>query len=133
LKSKPTPACRCFFMGWILGRKIMSKWKIYGLFPKEEKLPSKPCVYAIYVDDRLIYIGQTTSLSNRFSGHAFRYGYAKNIITPWCEFPSTSKITIKAKFSEKLGDWAMWEIRLIRKIKPFFNTHHLNKRKDGAK
>lgn len=110
----------------------MSKWKKFGLFPKENTLPAKPCVYAVYFDDKLVYIGQTNSLSNRFAGHSFRYGYAKVIITPWCEVEHKTKINIKAKFSEKLGDWAMWEIRLIRKLKPFFNTHHRKKRKDGV-
>lgn len=108
----------------------MSKWKKYGLYPEYGELPAKPCVYAVYFDDELVYIGQTNSLRNRFSGHAFRYGYSKCIITPWQEVPMSVKIEIKAKFSEKIGDWAMWEIRLIRKLKPIFNSHYKNKRKE---
>ena len=110
----------------------MSKWNKFGLFPSSGPLPNKPCVYGVYIDDALVYVGQTNSLSNRFSGHSFRYGYHKAIITPWCEVDIKSRITIKAKFSERLGDWAMWEIRLIRRLKPRFNTHHRNKRKGGA-
>jgi hypothetical protein len=110
----------------------MSKWKDYTLFPNKSKFPSKPCVYAIYFDGILVYVGQSNSLSNRFSGHAFRYGYARLIHTPWGDVSVDTKINIKAKFSEKLGDWAMWEIRLIRKLKPTFNTHHLNKRKEAC-
>jgi hypothetical protein len=106
----------------------MSKWKKFGLYPNKTTLPNRACVYAVYFNDLLVYIGQSSSLSNRFSGHAFRYGYAKNIHTPWADIPSDTKIDIKAKFSEKLGDWAMWEIRLIRKLKPCFNRHHRNKR-----
>jgi len=108
----------------------MSKWKEYKLFPDKDKLPNKPCVYAVYFDGELVYVGQSSSLSNRFAGHAFRYGYAKNIHTPWVDISSKVKIEIKAKFSERLGDWAMWEIRLIRRLKPIYNTHHLNKRKE---
>ena len=108
----------------------MSKWKKFGLFPDKSALPNKPCVYGVYFNDDLVYIGQSTSLSNRFSGHAFRWGYAKNIHTPWQVISSDVRIDIKAKFSERLGDWAMWEIRLIRRIKPLFNTHHRNARKD---
>jgi hypothetical protein len=110
----------------------MSKWKKFGLFPKKSALPNKPCVYAVYFDDDLVYIGQSNSLSNRFSGHAFRYGYGKVIHTPWQDLPLKAKIEIKAKFSERLGDWAMWEIRLIRRLKPVFNQHHRNSRKDSV-
>jgi hypothetical protein len=109
----------------------MSKWKKYGLMPDKSIFPNRACVYAIYFDNELVYVGQSTSLSNRFSGHAFRYGYAKNIHTPWQDVSSSTKIDIKAKFSEKLGDWAMWEIRLIRRLKPLFNTHHRNKRPEA--
>lgn len=108
----------------------MSKWKKFGLFPEKSGFPNKPCVYCVYFDDDLVYIGQTNSLSNRFSGHSFRYGYGRNIITPWATLSDDVKIDIKAKFSERLGDWAMWEIQLIRRIKPIFNTHHKNKRKE---
>lgn len=108
----------------------MSKWKKFGLFPKKGALPSKPCVYAVYFDDVLVYVGQSNSLSNRFSGHAFRFGYGKNIHTPWEDLPQKTRIDIKAKFSERLGDWAMWEIRLIRKLKPIYNTHHKQNRKE---
>jgi hypothetical protein len=108
----------------------MSKWKKFGFFPKKSIFPNKPCVYAVYFDDDLVYIGQSNSLSNRFSGHAFRYGYSKVIHTPWQDIADSTRIDIKAKFSERLGDWAMWEIRLIRRIKPIFNTHHRQKRKE---
>jgi hypothetical protein len=108
----------------------MSKWSEFQLFPSAGRpiLPNKPCVYAVYFDGSLVYIGQTNRLSNRFSGHAFRYGYGREIITPWCECPDQTKITIKAKFSERLGDWAMWEIRLISRLQPMFNTHHKKRR-----
>lgn len=109
----------------------MSKWTKYGLYPTRDKFPNKPCVYAVYFDDELVYVGQSNSLSNRFSGYAFRYGYGKNIHTPWEDVSSSVRIDVKAKFSEKLGDWAMWEIRLIRRLKPIFNSHHRNKRKDS--
>jgi excinuclease UvrABC nuclease subunit len=108
----------------------MSRWKDYQLYPSKDKVfPDAPCVYAIYFDGDLVYVGQTTSLSNRFGGHAFRYSYGKSIITPWQEVPSDTRITIKASGSLRLGDWAMREIRLIRRLKPIFNTHHKNKRR----
>jgi len=110
----------------------MSKWKKFGLFPEKSALPNRACVYAVYFDNLLVYVGQSSSLSNRFSGHAFRYGYAKLIITPWQDISTDTKIQVKAKFSERLGDWAMWEIRLIRRLKPIFNTHHRNRRPEAS-
>lgn len=107
----------------------MSKWKTFQLFPSPEPRPNAPCVYAVYFDSELVYVGQTNGFSNRFSGHAFRHGYAKNIITPWGDIPNTTRVTIKAKFSERRGDWAMWEIRLIYRLKPPFNVHHKSRRK----
>ncbi len=86
-------------------------------------------MYAVYFDGRLVYVGSTNSLSNRFSGHAFRYGYGKTIITPWCEVPEDARIDIKAKPSRRLGDWAMWEIRLIARLRPEFNRHHRKPRR----
>lgn len=109
--------------------KNQSKWKPFELYPVRSKLPESPCVYAVYFDGKLVYVGQTNRLSNRFSGHAFRHSYGKEIITPWCEVPAGTKISIKARFSEKLGDWAMREIRLISRLKPLHNRHHRITRK----
>ena len=104
----------------------MSKWFEYTLMPRgfEGCLPSKPCVYAVYLDGKMVYIGQTNRLSNRFSGGRFRYGYARNLITPWGDVPDTTVVSIKVRFSERYGDWAMWEIRLIHRLQPEFNRHH---------
>lgn len=85
------------------------------------KLPVVACCYCIYINDDLVYIGSTNDLRNRFSGHSFRHGYAKNYHTPWCDYNLPIKIMIKYKPSLKYGDWLMIEARLIRKIRPVFN------------
>lgn len=112
----------------------MSKWKTFPFYPRvaRHELPVAACVYAVYFDSKLVYIGQTRNLRNRFAGHAFRYSYGKTIYTPWCEIENDVRITIKAKFSERLGDWAMWEIRLIDRLNPEFNQHHRNKLRVAA-
>lgn len=84
-------------------------------------LPSVACCYALYFDGQIKYVGSTNNLRNRFSGHAFRHGYAKNIVTPWGEFPSSAKIVLKFKASKRYGDWLMYECRLIKKLQPEFN------------
>ncbi len=99
-----------------------SRWRSID-FVKTWKigLPVVACCYALYFDGRLKYVGSTNNLRNRFSGHAFRHGYAKNIITPWGDFAITTKITLKFKPSKRYGDWLMHECRLIKRLQPEFN------------
>lgn len=102
----------------------MSKWQKFCIFPDKEKMHNDPCVYAVYFDNDLVYVGSTNRLSNRFAGHSFRFGYAKVIITPWCEISQDTRITIKARKTKLIGEWAMREIRLIHRLNPVMNTHH---------
>ena len=75
-------------------------WKSVDYLKDRLKLPVISCCYVIYIEDNLVYIGSTNNLRNRFSGHAFRYGYAKEFITPWGEFPDDIKFIIKYKPSK---------------------------------
>jgi excinuclease UvrABC nuclease subunit len=93
------------------------------------KLPNIPCCYAIYFDGNLKYIGSTNNLRNRFSGHAFRYGFAKKLTTPWGVFDLPADIKLKYSPSQKYGDWLMREARLIRKLQPEFNAKLKGRRK----
>lgn len=81
-------------------------------------------MYVVYVDGVMSYIGQSCDIANRFSEHKIRHGYAKVIRTPWGDFPLGTSLVIKVKRSKVLGDWAMWEIRLIHRLRPIFNSHH---------
>lgn len=104
------------------GTRPQSKWKTFELFPGKDDLPSKtPCVYAVYVGGVLSYVGQTVCLRGRFRAYNFRYAYGPGIITPWGDFESGTQIKVKARFTERLGDWAMREIRLIARLQPQFN------------
>jgi len=94
-----------------------------------EHLPTLPAVYAIYFNNDLVYIGSSNNIRNRFSGHAFRYSYGKNIITPWQTVDSDVVIDLKFKVTKKLGEWSMREIRLIHRLKPLFNSHHKGRAK----
>jgi len=91
---------------------------------KPARMPAFPACYAVYWNGRLVYVGQTVDLRNRFHAHKFRYGYRKNIITPWCDGDSFDSFVVKAKFCGKFGFWAMLEVRLIARLKPQFNVHH---------
>lgn len=91
-------------------------------------LPRCPGVYAIYFDDELVYVGQSNDVGARLIRHRIQYGYARNIHTPWGSIPDTVNVTAKVKRSRVLGDWAMWEIRLICRLKPRFNMNYLKRR-----
>mgnify|MGYP000202116532 CR=1 FL=1 len=104
-------------------------WKCYNLMEDISKMPSVAGVYAIYLNQKLIYIGSSNNLRNRFSGHSFRYSYGKTFITPWIEVPSSDTMIVKFKPTKKQGEWAMREIRLIQRLRPIFNTHHKGRKK----
>lgn len=104
------------------------RWADYALFAGIGSLPRFAGTYAVFFDGDLVYIGSSTDVANRFSGHKIRYGYAKNIITPWCDVPQSTQITVRVKRSVRRGDWAMWEIRLIHRLQPQFNCQHRGRR-----
>lgn len=99
----------------------MNGWIKLNYMESMFKLPVVACCYCIYINGDLVYIGSTSDLRNRFSGHAFGHGYAKNFHAPWCDYDLPVEIILKYKPSSKYGDWLMIEARLIRKIRPVFN------------
>lgn len=114
------------YAGWTPGR-----WTSFDpLHPLT--VPAKPGVYAIYLNDEIVYIGQSANLRNRLAGHRVRCGYARNIRTPWGDFPDDVPLAGKAKISKRFGDWAMWELRLIERIRPTFNKTFVNERRTAG-
>lgn len=101
-------------------------WERFNLMT--DRLPSVACVYAVYFDADLVYVGSSVDVRNRFSEHKIRHGYGKTIITPWCDVPNWTRITLKIKRSSRRGDWAMWEIRLIHRLRPTFNRQHIGRK-----
>lgn len=88
------------------------KFETYRLFPR------KPACYAIYLDGELAYIGQASDLATRMSSHGIRQGYSELVQTKWGVFKS---VIVKARFGDRIGDWAMREIRLIHRLQPRLN------------
>lgn len=103
----------------------MSNWQVCDAIHDSHLLPRCPAVYLIQIDGITVYVGQSLRLRGRIYSHKFRYGYGKNIILPWCDIDLPSEITLKYKVSKVVGDWAMWEIRLIHKLKPIYNRAYL--------
>lgn len=104
----------------------MSRWSTYDCIPV---LPRAPGVYAIYLDGRLAYIGQTVDLRNRLAEHRLRDGYAKNVHTEWGTFKT---LVLKISLSRGYGDWAMRELRLIRRLRPWANRRGLGRKARAA-
>lgn len=93
------------------------KWKIergdFGLMTKQW------CVYVIYLNERLAYIGQTNNLYMRLRTHRIGFSKKDNIWnTNWGKF---ADLYIKVKYPSKLGKEAMIEKRLISRLKPTYN------------
>jgi excinuclease UvrABC nuclease subunit len=102
------------------------RWEQYDLM--QDRLPRFAGVYAVFFDGDLVYVGSSTDIANRFSEHKVRFGYAKNIVTPWAVVPDSTRVTLKVRRSRIRGDWAMWEIRLIFRLQPQFNRQHRGRR-----
>lgn len=89
--------------------------------------PALPACYVVFTDGALAYVGQTTDLRKRFLAHRFNYcRYSEDIDTPWGQFAS---VLIKARFGDHFGDWAMRELRLIRRLAPPQNCFGSTKRR----
>jgi excinuclease UvrABC nuclease subunit len=82
--------------------------------------PSKPGVYAIYLDGVLSYIGSSKDIRHRLSTYAFEWDYGGDLTTPWGVFRT---LDVKVFICSKYGSWLMREARLIRRLRPRFNTH----------
>lgn len=72
-----------------------------------KRLPRVPCVYALYVQERLVYIGKTVNLYNRF---ASAHRYRRNVTHA------------KARRCH-VDDLDVAERRLIRRLKPRDNQN----------
>lgn len=105
----------------------MTGWFKFEPFESCLNLPARPAVYVFYLGDRAVYVGQTSNLKSRMASYGFRYSWGNDTRrTQWGTFSAADdgEFTCKARLSQKHGDWAMWEIRLIRRLKPQFNTTH---------
>lgn len=95
----------------------MSRWVDVNI-SRNDSIPARGGVYVIYINDRIAYIGQTGNLRARIRSHQFRPTYGNSMHTPWGYF---DVVYGKIKISKRFGDWAMDELRLIRRLQPPIN------------
>lgn len=72
--------------------------------------PEWPCCYVVYIHGSLAYVGQTENLKKRLAAH-----FSKR-------FLPAEGVTVKAKLPRRYGEWAMTELRLIKRLRPTLNT-----------
>lgn len=94
-----------------------SKWVRYH-YDDAPGILNVPGVYAIYLDDELVYIGQSALVKKRVFSHGIHYGYGLRMFTPW---QRCKDCYFKVRYTTKYGDWAMRELRLIRRLHPKYN------------
>lgn len=102
----------------------MSRWVTANFdSPEWRAIKNEPACYAVYLDGYITYVGSTNDLRHRLNNHKFRYGYSNYIFTPWGEGLTglIKRLVVKYRPSQKYGDWAMVELRLIRRLRPRFN------------
>ncbi len=58
------------------------------------------------------------TLRQRIGSYRIRPTYGTGHFTPWGQF---NRVVVKVKTSYRYGDWAMRELRLIRRLKPDYN------------
>lgn len=96
----------------------MSRW-ITGDPTLYWNLPAVPAVYAVVLNGRVKYVGECINLFRRFNAYRMREGFGGGTFTPWGQFKGS--LILKYSPSRRFGDWAMRELRLIRKLRPEWN------------
>jgi predicted GIY-YIG superfamily endonuclease len=83
-----------------------------------KKVLKRNAVYAIYGNDELVYVGQSSNLKNRIFSHKLHLE-----ITGQCYFRDRifSSMYFKVKYPSKYGKESMIEKRLIKKLAPPMN------------
>jgi hypothetical protein len=118
IQDSTTPRSRIAPFAWRLISGLTGQGDVCGGLG----IPQVPACYAVYFDGRLVYIGQSYDLHRRFLLHDFRRSYSSGFITPWGFFHDVQRITLKYKPARRYGEWAMRELRLIRRLEPKLNS-----------
>lgn len=95
--------------------------RLWFTYERFDIMPRWPCCYVVYRDGELVYVGQTENIVSRIRQHRAKKPY-------W--FRDGKKLVIKVKLSRRYGQWAMDELRLIRKLRPCENLYLVDSREE---
>jgi hypothetical protein len=93
----------------------MNRWQSYDFddLRRWADIPTCGGCYVVYCDGQLAYIGQAeTNVKKRMQSYKINYGYSNTIYTPW---GGCSSVQIKVRSPKRFGEWAMTELRLIKR------------------
>jgi excinuclease UvrABC nuclease subunit len=99
----------------------MSRWIKFWWDDVNLNVTHDPGVYVIYLDGVISYVGQSSDISKRLKTHIQIAHYSSMCVTPWGRYRD---VFVKVSYSKKYGDWAMRELRLIKKLQPQYNCVH---------
>jgi excinuclease UvrABC nuclease subunit len=99
-----------------------------------QRVPKAPGVYAIFKHGRLVYIGQSEILRNRIAAHieALNAAPGSRPGSAVCGI-GFAGVLIKYKVCKQPGEWLSLEYRLIKRLKPKYNTQFKEKEKLSKK
>lgn len=110
----------------------MSRWETYQFGGSSwENIPEGPGCYAVFLDGKLGYIGNSMTLRKRIGGgkgsgaHKILPDDSGGASTPWGEYKD---LFVKIRRPRILGEEAMVEARLIQRLKPPFNRAGLKRK-----
>lgn len=92
------------------GQQMLYRGVRWVRFTDLNMLPPFPGCYVVYSPEgHLLYVGQSQNLRSRFSAHKSNGSFPKGF-------------TLKVRFGDRFGDWAMREARLIYRLRPPLNA-----------
>ncbi len=101
-------------------KQITTYWCKFNINQLDE-IGMCPAVYAVYHKGSLIYIGSSCRVRHRLKEHLRKSSIFFGLERKWPK--PEGHYSFKIKYSQKVGDWAMWELRLINKLRPSLNRN----------
>ena len=102
-----------------------SRWE-YITSPRE--VGREPGLYAIRFCSAIVYIGSSSNLRSRLSTYPIWPDSERPRCAPWSiYFDDRHELEVCVSGSRRAGDWLMREYRLVRRIMPRHNTHHVRR------
>ena len=101
-----------------LTRKPLAIHSAWRTLSQGWSVPEIAAAYVLCDSVTVYYVGQTASLKGRLSQHGFIVGQGGVFTKRWGFLRGCQ---VKFRPSRTYGDWAMIELRLIRRLKPKYN------------